>query len=202
MARDRRVDDYIEKAAPFAQPILIHYRELVHMVCPEVEEKWKWSFPNFDYKGAPLTHMAAFKGHCSIGFWKAGLMKNNKQLLTNAASESAMGHLGKITALTDLPADKVLINFIKQGMALNEAGIKVQRSVAPKAPPTVPDDLMKAFKKNKSAHSFFLSLSPSKRREFTNWLDAAKRAETRTARIEKTMKLLDANQHLNSKYQK
>ena len=30
MARDQRIDGYIAKAAPFAQPILSHLRDLVH----------------------------------------------------------------------------------------------------------------------------------------------------------------------------
>ena len=42
MARDPRVDAYIERAAPFAQPILAHVRALVHQACPRVEESIKW----------------------------------------------------------------------------------------------------------------------------------------------------------------
>ncbi len=33
---DPRIDSYILKSAEFAQPILIHLRELVHAACPEV----------------------------------------------------------------------------------------------------------------------------------------------------------------------
>lgn len=57
---DKRVDEYISKAKPFAQPILKHLRMLVHKAVPDVEEKIKWGFPNFDYKG-PLCRMASFK---------------------------------------------------------------------------------------------------------------------------------------------
>ena len=67
--KDKRVDDYIEKSADFAQPILSHIRELVHTACPQVEETIKWSFPNFDYKGV-FCSMAAFKEHCSSAFGK------------------------------------------------------------------------------------------------------------------------------------
>ena len=34
MARDPRIDAYIERAAPFARPILAHVRALVHEACP------------------------------------------------------------------------------------------------------------------------------------------------------------------------
>ena len=59
---DKRVDAYIAKAAPFAQPILEHLRDLVHRACPDVEETMKWSFPHFEYKGL-LCSMASFKQH-------------------------------------------------------------------------------------------------------------------------------------------
>ncbi len=71
---DKKIDAYIAKAQPFAKPILEHFRELVHKNCPEVEEKMKWSFPHFDYNGQMMCSMAAFKQHCSVGFWKASLM--------------------------------------------------------------------------------------------------------------------------------
>ena len=91
--KDKRIDAYIEKAADFAKPVLKHFRELVHQACPDAEETWKWSFPHFDYNGGPLAHMAAFKQHCAIGFWKASLMKDNEKLMANAKRETAMGHL-------------------------------------------------------------------------------------------------------------
>ena len=36
--KDPRVDAYIEKAQPFAQPILRHIRKVVHAACPDVHE--------------------------------------------------------------------------------------------------------------------------------------------------------------------
>lgn len=34
--RDPRIESYIAKSAPFAQPILKHIRAVVHEVCPDV----------------------------------------------------------------------------------------------------------------------------------------------------------------------
>ena len=73
--QDPRVDAYITKAQPFAQPILIHIRKVVHAAVPDVQETMKWSSPHFDYKGI-FCGMAAFKEHVGFGFWKAGLMKD------------------------------------------------------------------------------------------------------------------------------
>ena len=45
--KDRRVDAYIKRAAPFARPILKHLRKVVHAGCPDVEETIKWNSPFF-----------------------------------------------------------------------------------------------------------------------------------------------------------
>lgn len=148
--KDPRINAYIEKSAEFARPILKHFRQLVHKTCPDVVETTKWGMPYFDYADGPLCHMAAFKQHCAIGFWKAPLMKGNAKLMANAKSESAMGHLGRITSLNDLPKDSELVRFIHEGMKLNEMGVKLspKKSATPSKPVEVPDYFLKAIKKN------------------------------------------------------
>src|SRR4051812_18537522 len=71
--KDPRVDAYIAKAAPFAQPIPKHLRKAVHAACPEVTEDIKWSMPSFIYNGKILCGMAAFKAHATFGFWHRGM---------------------------------------------------------------------------------------------------------------------------------
>lgn len=71
---DPRFDDYVEKSAAFAKPILTHIRALVHQACPDISETLKWSMPHFDHKGS-VCHMASFKKHCAFGFWKQPLLE-------------------------------------------------------------------------------------------------------------------------------
>lgn len=61
MPGDSRIDAYIEKAAPFAQPILRHIRATLHAAVDDLEETMKWSMPHFVYKDKNLAGMAAFK---------------------------------------------------------------------------------------------------------------------------------------------
>ncbi len=100
-----KVDGYIAKAQPFAQPILDQLRRLVHRGCPSVEETFKWSRPFFEYKGVILFNMAAFKAHCSFGFWgnEIGAILRD----AGALRDGAMGSLGRITAVDILPPEKV-----------------------------------------------------------------------------------------------
>jgi uncharacterized protein YdeI (YjbR/CyaY-like superfamily) len=201
-AKDPRVDLYISKSADFARPILIHLRELIHLACPDVEEKIKWSFASFDYKG-PMCTMAAFKHHCAFGFWKASLMKD-KTLTKNAESESAMGHYGKITSLKDLPSDKEIIAHIKEAMMINERGIKLpsKKVTKEKKEIVVPDYFLKQLKKNKKAFTTFQDFSPSHKREYVEWITEAKTEETKNRRMETAIELLSQGKPRNWKYVK
>jgi uncharacterized protein YdeI (YjbR/CyaY-like superfamily) len=200
MPYNKQVDAYIAKAAPFAQPILEHLRELIHRVCPDVEEKIKWSAPHFDYQG-PMMMMASFKKHCAIGFWKAALM-NEDALIRNAESESAMGHLGKVESMDDLPSDKKLEMYIRKAMKLNEEGIKLERKKATAKPVVVPADLRKELSKNKVAGKIFASFSPSQQREYTEWITEAKTEATRLKRLATTIEWLAEGKQRNWKYMK
>ncbi len=197
---DPRIDAYIAKSADFAKPILAHIRKLVHKACPQVEETMKWSFPHFDYKGEMMCSMAAFKQHCAFGFWKAALM-SDQSLLENAKGETAMGHMGRITSLKDLPADKQMIAYIKEAMKLNDEGVKVKKEKpVSKSEWPAPPDLQAALKKNKKALVVFEAFPPSHRKEYITWIEEAKREETRQKRIEQTVEWVAEKKQRNWKY--
>ncbi|MGZ9125006.1 MAG: YdeI/OmpD-associated family protein [Candidatus Binatia bacterium] len=201
MARkDPRFDAYIAKSAPFARPILQHLRKIVHTGCPQVEETWKWSFPHFDYKGM-MCSMAGFKEHCAFGFWKAALILGADQ----KAEREAMGHFGRITSLADLPADKVLVSYVRRAVELNDAGVKAPARSTPQKKTgkslQLPDDFSAALEKNKKAQTSFEALSPSHRKEYVEWVTGAKRAATRKSRLATTIEWLAEGKVLNWRYQ-
>lgn len=197
---ETKVDIYIQNAAPFAQPILKHYRSLVHKACPDVEEKIKWGMPFFDYKGKMMCHMAAFKQHCAFGFFQAALM-NEPTLVSNAESESAMGHLGRITALKELPSDKVLMGYIKKAMQITDEGKRIIKKAKPKVAYVVPDYINTAIKKNKKAFAVWEAFAPSHRKEYATWIDEAKTDATKNKRIEQAIEWIAEGKQRNWKYQ-
>ncbi|HEY4965448.1 MAG TPA: YdeI/OmpD-associated family protein [Puia sp.] len=200
--KDSRVDAYIEKAAPFAKPVLIKLRKLIFQACPEAVETIKWSFPNYEAHGSMLCSMAAFKEHCAFGFWKASLLKDPEAIL-QVKDRNAMGHLDRIGSLKDLPADRILVAYIKEAALLNKNNIKVARPKAtPKKELSVPKSLAAALKKNKKAAAFFEEFSPSGRREYIEWITEAKTEETLSKRLATTIEWLSEGKSRNWKYKK
>jgi uncharacterized protein YdeI (YjbR/CyaY-like superfamily) len=203
--KEKKINAYIAKSADFAKPILNHIRELVHKTCPDVEEKVKWGMPFFDYKGEMLCHMASFKQHAVMGFWKAPLMKDSI-LVENAKSETAMGHLGRIGSLKDLPSDKKITAWIKEAMELNDKGIKLPAKVKPtekaKTELPVPDYFTKALAKNKKAKQVFENFAYSHKKEYLMWITEAKTEETRNKRMATALEWLAEGKSRLWKYDK
>jgi uncharacterized protein YdeI (YjbR/CyaY-like superfamily) len=200
MKKNTAIDAYIEKSAPFAKPVLIHLRKLVNDTCHDVEEKIKWGMPFFDYKG-PLCNMAAFKQHCSFGFWKGALMKD-PILHRTAESEVAMGHLGRLTSVKDLPSDKKMIAYIKEAMQLNEDGIKTLKvkKVHTEAI-TIPSYFTEQLNKNTVAKKHFNNFTVAKQREYINWIEEAKTEPTRVKRMAQSIEWIAEGKSRNWKYQ-
>lgn len=195
--RDPRIDAYIAKSAEFAKPILSYLRDAVHEACPEVEEAIKWSCPHFMYKGM-LCGMAAFKQHCTFGFWKSGLIVDKD----GNKAEAAWGQLGRLTAISDLPPKKVLISYIKQAKKLNDDGVKAPaKAKMKKPPPVVPEILRNALAKNAKAKATFEGLSPSHQREYVEWITEAKTEPTRERRVATAIEWLAEGKSRNWKYE-
>ena len=194
---DPRIDAYIEKSADFAKPILTHIRKVVHKACPDIMETMKWSMPHFDYKGN-VCHMAAFKQHCALGFWKQSLLETD----AFPAEKTAMGSFGRITSIKDLPPDKVMIKLIHQAIELNEKGVKIAKKPVEKKELVVPKDLTSALSKNNAAKTAFDNFSYSHKKEYVMWIAEAKTEPTREKRLATTVEWLAEGKSKNWKYEK
>ena len=177
MSRDPRIDAYIAKAAPFARPILEHVRERVHATVPGVEETLKWSMPSFTLDGKILLGMAAFKAHATVGFWRG-------QEMGIEASKDAMGQLGKLTSLADLPPDPEFDALIRKAAELTKtapAPRKVKHE--PKPPAELHPEFAAALDANPKARAVLDGFPPSAQREYLDWVAEAKQDATRAKRI-------------------
>lgn len=195
---DKRVDAYIAKAKPFAQPILTHLREVIHEGCPGVVETIKWGMPAFEHKG-PLAGFAAFKEHCAMNFWKSALVLDKE----DRKPRTAMGSFGRITSIKDLPPRKKLVEYVRRAAELNERGVKVERAKAKRGQTIeAPAFMINAIKKHKKALATWNEFPYSKRKDYIDWVTEAKAEETRARRLETTVEWLREGKGRNWKYER
>lgn len=202
MKKDRRIDDYISKSEEFAKPILRYIRDIVHKACPEVTETMKWGMPHFDYKGM-MCGIASFKQHCTFGFWKASLMKDKYKVFVKGEN-SGMGNFGKVKDIQDLPSAKIIIEYIKEAMKLNDDNVAVPKELKENVRKelVIPEYFLKVLKKNEVALKTFMDFSYPHKKEYLEWITEAKKEETREKRIYAAIKWLSEGKGRNWKYEK
>jgi len=187
MTSDPRIDEYIAKAAPFAQPILTHIRALVHRALPDARETIKWGMPHFTVSGKNVVGFAAFKAHASV------VIHHEER------SGDGMGALGKLTSLADLPPDDELLGRFQ---ARPDTQAKQRPKPAPKPELPVPPSFAAALDAVPAARLVFDGFAPSHRREYVEWITEAKREETQAKRIAQAVEWLAEGRKRNWKYEK
>lgn len=196
MKPDPRIDAYIAKAAPFAQPILKHVRERVRTVIPDVEETLKWGAPSFVIDGKILLMMAAFKAHAALNFWRG------QELRGDEANADAMGQFGKLTAVADLPPVAELDALIRQAAELTRSVPAPRKPKhAPKPAPTLHPEFAAALTAAPKAKEVLDGFPPSARRDYLEWITDAKQDATRQKRIATAVEWLSEGKRRMWKYE-
>ncbi|WP_126175401.1 YdeI/OmpD-associated family protein [Tsuneonella rigui] len=196
MNTDPRIDAYIAKAAPFAQPILQHIRAVIREALPEAAETVKWSVPHWTHAGKNVAGMAAFKAHCAMMIHGEGRQGEGEQ-------KEGMGGFGKIKSIDELPPRDELVAKLRSAAqrveTVGSATPKVKKP--PKAEIAMPDDFAAALAGNAKAKAALEGFAPSHRREYLEWITEAKREETRAKRIAQAVEWLAEGKKRNWKYE-
>lgn len=196
MKADPRVDAYIGKAAPFAQPILAHVRNRVRAVVPDVEETLKWGAPSFVLHGKILLMMAAFKAHAAVNFWRG------QELRGEQANADAMGQFGKLSSVEDLPADAELDGLIRKAAELARSVPAPRKPKhAPKPAPKMHPEFAEALADAPKAKAALDGFSPSAQRDYLEWISDAKQDATRRKRIATAIEWLSEGKRRHWKYE-
>jgi uncharacterized protein YdeI (YjbR/CyaY-like superfamily) len=177
MSQDPLIDAYIDKAASFAQPILKHFRAMVHAAHPATDKAIKWGMPFFVHDGRVLAMMAAFKAHGGIGVFDGTPMSGGE----------GMGQFGKLTAVTDLPDDATLVAAIRNAVTLAQTGKPTMRPTKAKPPLQIPVDLRATLNAVPAAATAFDGFPPSAQREYAEWVTEAKQKATRERLVATTV---------------
>lgn len=192
MKRDPRIDAYIARAQPFAQSILARVRERVHALVPDIDETMKWSHPTFCRSGRIVLGTAAFKEHAAVNFWRG-------QELGLETKTGAMGQLGKLTSVGDLPDN--LDTIIMRAAALTDDPAPRRSKHPPKPMPDIHPQFAAALEETPEAKKAFDSFTPGHRREYLEWVSEAKQESTRQRRIAAALEWLAEGKRRNWKYE-
>jgi uncharacterized protein YdeI (YjbR/CyaY-like superfamily) len=183
------IDLYIEKAEPFAQPILTKLRKTIHATGLPFVEEIKWGVPCFNHKGL-VCMIWSFKKHAAIHFFKGILLADPYKILQEGPGGNVSARNIPFINIKEVNA-KIISEYVHEAALINEKGIKVPYKKINATMPDVPDDMLKAIKKNKLANTTFDASTLAQKRELINYVVEAKKEETRLRRIEKVIAELE-----------
>jgi uncharacterized protein YdeI (YjbR/CyaY-like superfamily) len=189
------IDEGIRSAEPFAQAICNKLRSIIFKAEPNIIEDWKWG-PNY-YKDGMVCGFWYFKNHVTFTFYQGALLKDKKKVLKENPGNVHNRHL-KFTDVKEID-EKLLIDYITEAVINNEKGIKLTESKDKTV--IIPEDLKKSLTKNKALKNFE-AMSFSKRKDYVQWIESAKQAETRTRRIDQAINKIKENIGMNDHYMK
>lgn len=189
------IDKGISELEPFAQVICKHLRKLILSADPELIEDWKWG-PNYYLNGMVCGYWG-FKKHVSFVFFQGSLLKDKKKILLENPGNVHNRHI-KFTDESQIN-DDLILEYLFEAIDNNRKGLKILETKDKTI--DVPDDVTKQLKKAKVL-TYFESLAFSHRKEYIQWIESAKKEETRTKRIRQAIEKLADKQGLNSKYKK
>ena len=197
MSRDARIDAYMEKAQPFARPILAKVRERAHAAVPGIEESIKWGMPAYMTGGKLVLITAAFKAHAALNFWRG------QELESTHGGVGAMGQFGRIRSLEELPDDAELDRLIREAAELAATAPAPRKTKhEPKPAPELHPEFAAALARVPKAKAALDGFPPSARRDYLEWIGEAKQESTRAKRIASAVEWLNEGKKRNWKYEK
>ena len=180
---------------PQYSPILNKLRSLLKE--SGLEEKMKWGMPTYCLQNKNVIGIGAFKDYAGMWFFNGVFLKDKEQVLINAQEGKTKGmRQWRFTSSEELD-DAVIRKYIEEAIQNQREGKEVKAE-----PKTliIPEELKEALASDSALSEAFDSMTPGKQKEYAEYIQEAKRAETKTSRLLKIKPMILEGVGLNDKY--
>ena len=192
----QKVDAYIKKHSQWSKQL-----EALRVVFKntELKEEIKWGSPTYTLNGKLIAGMAAFNNHYAIWFHQGVFLTDSHNLLINAQEGKTKGMRSiKIKSINDVPRE-VMKDYFNEAIENQKLGLEIK---AEKKKELIVPVYFRDFLKKKNIEDKFDVMSLSCRREYVEYIDSAKKDETKVRRMEKSCEMIKEDIGLNDKYRK
>ncbi|WP_425391289.1 YdeI/OmpD-associated family protein [Ekhidna sp.] len=163
----------------------------------ELEEKMKWGIPTYCWKNKNVAGIGAFKSYAGIWFFNGVFLKDPANVLINAQEGKTKGmRQWRFETVGDID-EKLVLDYIKEAIQNQKDGKEIKPE---KKPLIIPDELKEVLASNSLLSEAFDSLTPSRKREYADYIAEAKRLETKQKRLDIIKPMIMDKLGLNDKY--
>lgn len=165
----------------------------------ELVETNKWGGCVYVLDNKNIVGIGGFKNFFTLWFFNGAYLKDEKKHLVNA-NEGVTKSLRqwRFTSKDEINEEEIL-SYIREAIN-NEKEGKIIKPKKEKETIIIPELLQKELNSNLQMKDAFFKFSPYKQKEFIEYIETAKREETKLSRIEKIKPMILDGIGLNDKY--
>lgn len=163
----------------------------------ELVETTKWDGIVYVLNGKNVLGIGGFKNYFAIWFFNGVLLQDKKKALVNAQEGVTKSLRQWRFSSKEEVNEATVLEYINEAIANEKQG---KNSKPQKKEPIVSELFQKELDTDANLADAFLKFSPYKQYEFLEYIETAKREETKRSRIEKIQPMIKENIGLNDKY--
>lgn len=164
----------------------------------ELEKTIKWGIDVYTYEGQNIIGIAAFKSYVGIWFYNGVSLSDPFQVLVNAQEGNTKSQRQwRFHAIEEINPD-LIISYIHEAVENAKKGLKPETQKSKEI--EISYVLSEALCSDEELNFCFEKLSPYKQKEYSAYIQEAKREATQLTRLEKIKPLIMQGIGLNDKY--
>lgn len=194
MMKAKTVDDFFERTSVHNEELRT-LREIV--LSTGLVETVKWGHPVYTSDGKNIVGLGSFKSYFGLWFFQGVLLKDPAKRLINA-QEGITNAQRQMRFNTADEIDRgLIVSYIEEAVANERAGKKIKPQSKPLI---VPPELQAVLDSDPPLAEVFDSLGLTKKRDYCEYIEVAKRAETKQQRLEKIIPMIREGLGMNDRY--
>lgn len=165
----------------------------------ELEEMTKWGGPVYTINKKNVLGIGGFKNYVALWFWNGVFLKDEAKMLVNANEGVTKGlRQWRFSTKEEIVKnEKLILQYMKEAIANEKAGLAIKPE---KKQTVISEFFQQQLDADSSFAAAFAGFTPGKQREYLEYIDSAKREETKISRIEKIKPMVKDGIGLNDKY--
>lgn len=164
----------------------------------ELEETLKWGTEVYTYRGKNVLSFAGFKHYFALWFYNGAFLKDEHNVLINAQEGVTRALRQWRFTSKDEINETLILDYIAEAIENEKEGKRIKPRPSVSVP--IPEIFKQKLDSDKTLMTAFKKLTPYKQNEYNEYIQSAKREETKESRIQKIIPLILKGAGLNDKY--
>jgi uncharacterized protein YdeI (YjbR/CyaY-like superfamily) len=161
-----------------------------------LEEDLKWGVPCYAWQGRNIVLIHGFKEYCALLFFKGALLADAAGILIQQTGNVQAGRQVRFTGADQIDEMAPMLRaYVLEAVEVEKSGRKVELKAT--AEFSMPEEFKIRLDADTALKVAFEALTPGRQRAYLLFFSAPKQAQTRTARVEKSVPQIMAGKGLN-----